>query len=264
MLDPAVALQVALEVGREAARILLEGWGHAGKIATKASAFDLITEWDTRAEEHITRRLAQLTPDVSVLGEELGERAGADDRAGRWLVDPIDGTVNFAHALPIFAVSIGYERAGRVDAGCVIGPALGYEFSAARGHGAHLNGERLHVSRVDKLADAMLATGFPVDRATSPKNNFREFERMQLAAGAVRRLGAASLDLCFVARGWLDGYWEYKLKPWDLAAGAVIVEEAGGRMSALDGGPFSASSGEAIATNGRIHDEVIATLAPFR
>jgi myo-inositol-1(or 4)-monophosphatase len=262
--QPKDALAIALTVGREAAKILHDGWGHAGKIGHKESAFDLITEWDTRAEEHIARRLAELAPGVTMLGEEGGERAGAAEAEGRWLVDPIDGTVNFAHALPIFAVSIGYEIADVVHAGVVIAPALGWEFTAARGGGSFMNGERLTVSTTASLAHAMLATGFPVDRAVSPKNNFREFDRMQLVAGAVRRLGAASLDLCFVARGWLDGYWEYKLKPWDLAAGSLVVEEAGGRVTALDGGRFVASSGETIATNGRIHDEVVATLSDFR
>jgi myo-inositol-1(or 4)-monophosphatase len=258
----AEAQGVAVMVAREAAAILREGWGRAGRAGTKASAFDLVTEWDTRAEAHIARRLGALAPGAGLVAEEGARRDAGPD--GVWLVDPLDGTVNFAHGLPIFAVSIAREVGGVVDAGVVIAPALGWEFAAERGGGATLNGERLRVSDAASLDAAMLATGFPVDRATSARNNFDAFARLQLSAGAVRRLGAASLDLCFVARGWLDGYWEYKLKPWDLAAGALIVEEAGGRVTALDGGRFDPWSGEAIATNGRFHGELVAELAPYR
>lgn len=258
---PVAARDIALAVGREAAALLQRGWGHAGRIDRKVNAWDLVTEWDTRVEQLVAERLARATPGVPLLGEEGGVRAGS--APARWLVDPVDGTVNFAHGFPLFSISIGYEREGRLEAGVVMAPALGWEFAAARGAGATLSGERLEVSSVTELERAMLVTGFPVDRAVSPRNNFKEFEHFQLKAGAVRRLGSASLDLCFVARGWIDGYWEYKLKPWDLAAGALIVEEAGGRVTGIRGEPFDVDRGECVASNGRIHDQIVAELRGF-
>jgi myo-inositol-1(or 4)-monophosphatase len=258
MLDAARARDIALEVGALAARELLVGWENAGPVRTKGYDTDLVTEWDTRIEALIDRELGARAPGVAILGEELG---GTGSRSGeRWLVDPVDGTVNFAHGLPIFGISIAFEREGEPQAGVVIAPALGWTWAAARGQGATRNGVPIRVSAATRLADTMLTTGFPYDRKQSPRNNFDAWSHLQLVAGAVRRLGAASLDLCFVACGWLDGYWEMKLKPWDLSAGAVIVEEAGGRVTGLSGGPFISESGEIVATNGRIHDALLAEL----
>jgi myo-inositol-1(or 4)-monophosphatase len=162
--------------------------------------------------------------------------------------------------LPLFAISIGYQERGDDLAGVVIAPALGWTFAAARGEGATRNGAPLRVSAIETLERAMVATGFPYDRQVSSRNNFTAWDHLQRVSGAVRRLGAASLDLCFVASGWLDAYWEFKLKPWDLAAGAAIVSEAGGRVTALDGGRFVAESGEILASNGALHDAMIAEL----
>src|SRR5262249_49343437 len=166
------------------------------------------------------------SPGEAILGEELGGRAAPE---GTWIVDPVDGTVNFAHGLPLFSVSIAYEAGGAGLAGVVVAPALGWTFAAAQGRGA--GGDRAAappaVPARGTLAEPMVVTGFPYDRHVSPRNNFAAWEHLQRVAGAVRRLGAASLDLCFVAAGWLDAYWEFKLKPWDLAAGAVIATEAG-------------------------------------
>lgn len=256
------ARDIALAVAREAAVVVREGWGNVHEIRSKTTDLDLVTEWDTRVEALIVERLRALAPHVKVLGEEEGEHAAAAGSAHeRWLVDPIDGTVNFVHGLPLFAVSIAYEADGVVWAGATIAPALGWEFCAARGAGATLNGEPVRVSAQPELARALLATGFPYDRAVSPDNNFREFFHLQRTAGAVRRLGAASLDLCFVACGWLDGYWEHKLKPWDLAAGVVLVEEAGGRVTGMRGGPLSLEAGHVAASNGKIHDDLLRELA---
>lgn len=258
-LDPVRARDVALEAGRAAAALLQSAWGHVTTVEHKSSPEDLVTEWDGRVEQLVMEHLAARAPGVPLLGEEGGERGGAAD-VGRWLVDPIDGTTNFAHGFPIFSVSIAYEIDGRIDAGVVIAPVLGWEFVAARGAGATLGGAPLCVSRCASLAEAILATGFPTDRKVSPRNNFREFEHFQRVAGAVRRCGAASLDLAFVAAGWFDGYWEYKLSAWDLAAGALLIEEAGGRVTSLTGGPFVAASGEAVASNGLIHDRILEEL----
>jgi len=261
VIAPADALAVARTVAGEAAALLRGAIDHVGTVRTKSSLRDLVTEWDTRSEELVRRRLDQLAPGVPILGEEGGGRVASGQGGTLWLVDPIDGTVNFAHGLPLWAVTIALEQDGQPVAGVVVAPALGWEFHAVSGGGAFLGERRLHVSAVTALDQAMLATGFPYDRATSPRNNFAEWQHMQRRAGACRRLGAASLDLCMVARGWLDGYWETRLQPWDLAAGALMVVEAGGRVTAPDGGPFVAASGDAVASNGAIHVDILAELA---
>lgn len=266
--DARAALDIARQVAAEASLFLRGAAGNVGRIDTKTSAQDLVTEWDRRTEDLIRARLQALTPAVPLLGEEGGawapdvESVPADPgRADRWLIDPIDGTVNFAHGLPLFAVSIALERRGRPLAGAVYAPALGWELYGHRGGGAFMNGARMAVSQVPSLPRAMLATGFPYDRATNPDNNFDRWQHFQRCAGACRRLGSAALDLSLVARGSFDGYWERQLKPWDIAAGIVLVEEAGGRVSSFSGGPVSLSSGEAVASNGIIHDAILAELA---
>jgi myo-inositol-1(or 4)-monophosphatase len=262
--DGVPARDLALDVGARAAALLAGAQDDVGTVRHKGNLdTDWVTAWDERVERLIVDGLRAGAPGTTILGEEGGEAAGEPGR-GRWLVDPIDGTVNFAHGLPVFGVSIGYEVGGQVQAGVVLAPALGWTFAAARGQGATMNGRRLAVSRVGHLRGAMLVTGFPADRLTNPDNNYREWAHFQDVAGAVRRFGAACLDLCMVARGWLDGYWEGRLHAWDLAAGSLIVEEAGGRISSLDGGPFLVDAGEIVATNGRIHDEVVAELASAR
>jgi myo-inositol-1(or 4)-monophosphatase len=254
-LSPVAARDIAVDVGTRAGELLKRGWGHAGEVRNKGLATDLVTEWDTRLEELIKRELAVLAPGVPVLGEELGLSA-PDAGDGMWVVDPVDGTVNFAHALPLFGISIAYEIDGVAQAGVVVAPALGWTFAAARGHGATMNGAPISVSQTDVLQRAMVVTGFAYDTAFTARNNMEAWAHMHRVAGGVRRLGAASLDLCFVACGWMDGYWEFNLRAWDLAAGALVVEEAGGKVTALDGGPFRSASGEVLATNGKIHDEL--------
>jgi myo-inositol-1(or 4)-monophosphatase len=252
-------LEIALTAGREAAALLRRAEGNVGRIESKSNLRDLVTEWDTRAEDLIRRRLDELAPGVPILGEEGGE--SGDASADRWwLVDPIDGTVNFSHGLPLYSISIAFERGGAIEAAVVIAPALGWEFRAEIGGGAFLGDRRLAVSTIDSLEQAMLVTGFPYDRATT-RHNFAEWEHFQIHAGACRRLGAASLDLCMVGAGWIDGYWETRLSAWDLAAGSLIVSEAGGRVTGITGGAFDPRSGAAIASNGAIHGELLAGLA---
>ncbi len=259
--DAAEALDIARAVAGEA-RELLRG-ASARDIRTKSTFKDLVTEWDTRAEELIVDRLSARTPAVPILGEEGGAVGkGAADRSGdRWVVDPIDGTVNFAHGLPWFGICISLERRGEPIAGVVAAPGLGWEFYGSAGGGAFKDGERLQVSETGDLGQSLLCTGFPYDRATAKDNNFAEWEHFQRKAGACRRFGAASLDLCLVAWGRFDGYWERRLQSWDLSAGALFVREAGGHVTSLTGGGFATDSGEALASNGRIHGQMVDELA---
>lgn len=260
----AAALAAADAAGAEVAR------ARPTRITTKGHPGDLVTELDVASEQTIRAILAARAPGVPIVGEE----GGADPDAGasdlRWLVDPIDGTVNFAHGLPLWAISIGLEDPAGPVLGVVVAPALGWWFWAARGAGAWMTGagatepERLAVSACDSLERALLVTGFPYDRATNPDNNFAEWDHFQRVAGACRRTGCASLDLCCVARGWFDGYWERGLRAWDLAAGAVIVAEAGGVVTDTRGGRFEADSGEVVAAAGGIHDALIRHLAQVR
>ena len=249
-------LAIARRVAAEAADLLRGATGRVGQVRTKTTFKDLVTEWDTRCDELIARRLAELTPDIPRLAEESGASAAAPSEL-QWVIDPIDGTVNFAHGIPFYAVCISLERRGVPICGVVRAPALGWELYAERGGGAFVDGVPMRVSTEARLDRAVLATGFPYDRAS----NFREWEHMQRTAGACRRFGCASLDLAMVARGMFDGYWEAALQPWDVSAGALLVEEAGGRVTGLTGGAFVSSSGQAVASNGAIHDQIVDGLA---
>lgn len=259
------ALAVARRVIGEAAALLREGHTAGARVEPvqfKATIRDPVTDWDTRIEDLLRERLARLSPGVPIVGEERGASGGASTL--RWLIDPIDGTVNFCHGLPLYGITASLEEAGRPVVGVIAAPALGWELWGRRGGGAFDEaGRRLAVSAVSELERAMLATGFPYDRATSRKN-FAEWEHLQIVAGACRRLGAASLDMAMVARGWLDGYWEADIEAWDLSAGALLVEEAGGRVTDLTGDPFVSDTGRALATNGAIHTVMLEQLALVR
>jgi len=264
------ALEGALTIAAEAGRILLEGFGASAAapllgrrqaFAEKGTDIDLVTEFDRRAEAHIIARLGALFPGDTVLAEEGGGSAAPGGAGGRWLIDPIDGTTNFSHGLPLFCVSMGRERGGRIELGVVHAPALGLTFAARRGGGARCNGAPISVSTTATLGRALCATGFPYDRHTTYENNFEQFVAFQRRAQGVRRLGSAALDLCFVAAGTYDAYWEMKLKPWDMAAGTLLVEEAGGRVSGWRGEPLSPDGSAAVASNGVLHAAMLEVLA---
>lgn len=261
--DRGELLETARVAVREASKLLAHA--RPERITGKSNPRDLITEWDLRSEQRIREVLAERAPGIPVLGEEGGQDDATGGGTLRWLVDPIDGTVNFAHGLPIWSVVVALEDAGQTTVGVVAAPALGWWFEADAGGGARDgHGAALAVSHVARLDQALLTTGFPYDRATHPMNNFAEWEHLQRRAGACRRLGSAALDLCVVACGWLDGYWERRVKPWDIAAGALIVREAGGTVTDTAGGPFDPHTGDVAASNGGIHEELIAELGRVR
>jgi myo-inositol-1(or 4)-monophosphatase len=263
--DPlADTLRVAQEVAREAGQILLEGWGTRPTVGFKSEDINLVTEYDKRSEALIVERLARAFPEDRVIAEEGTTAGEARPGARIWYVDPLDGTTNFAHGLPLFSVSLGLWMDGRAVAGVVEAPAVGWSFAGTVQNGewpggSTFNGRPIAPSTTDRLGGALLVTGFPYER-NPVQNNLAEWAAFTAAAQGTRRLGSAALDLCFVACGWLDGYWERALHPWDLVAGAAIVEGAGGRATELDGSPFIGTTGRVLASNGLIHDQMIRVL----
>ncbi len=222
----------------------------------KKGAIDLVTEVDLEVERMFRALVAERFPDHHVLAEEMG--GGLAVPPGPcWVFDPIDGTTNYAHGLPIFCASLALELDGRAEVAAVYDPTRDELFAAERGRGAFLNGRPIRVSSTAKLVDAMLVTGFPYDVHQRVDEIVGLFAAFVGEARAVRRLGSAALDLCYVAAGRLDGFWERDLKPWDIAAGALLVAEAGGRVTKMDGSPFSSRGGEVLATNGRIHEAML-------
>ncbi len=255
------ALAVAREVAAEAGRLLLEGFRTGAHVKKKGSAIDLVTEWDLRSERLVRDRLAAAFPDHRIVAEE-GEAQGTGSRV--WYVDPLDGTTNFAHGHPIFCVSIALWDGPTPVVGVVLAPALGVTWWASRGGGAFRNGVRCQVSSCPALGEALCATGFPYDRWTNPDDNLRELAAFVKQVQGVRRCGSAAIDLCLVADGTYDVYWEQRLSPWDLCAGATMVLEAGGTLSDYDGGPADPRTGRLLATNGGLHDAALSVLRTAR
>jgi myo-inositol-1(or 4)-monophosphatase len=245
-------------IAREAGALLMEYFRRRVKIEYKGEA-DLVTEADRNSEALIIRRVREQFPTHAVLGEESGSitATAASDAGYRWYVDPLDGTTNFAHGFPVFCVSLGIERlnaegkAHRV-AGVVYDPTRDELFSAELGRGAFLNGAKINVSTTANLKDCLLATGFPSQKRHENPNIYF-YHQITLKTHGVRRAGSAALDLCYVASGRYDGFWEFNLNSWDTAAGALIAQEAGGKVTNYAGGPFDIASRQVLATNGLIH-----------
>ena len=251
-MDP---LAFVTALARDAGALLLERLDAPRTVALKG-ARDLVTDADRASEALIVARIRAAFPQAAILGEEGGAYGG--DARERFIVDPLDGTTNYAHRYPLFCVSIAYEREGIVEAGAIDAPALRMSFAAARGCGATRNGEPLRVSATASLDDALVCTGFkPADYA----RNGAHFAAMSRAAGAVRRDGSAALDLAFVAAGVFDAFWEWDLAPWDVAAGALIVREAGGTVSAIDGSTFRLDGRSIAASNAHLQRTLCAVLA---
>jgi myo-inositol-1(or 4)-monophosphatase len=254
---PESFLPAMATIAREAGALLVEYFHQGLKIEYKGDA-DLVTAADRASEALIRERLAKQFPSHDVLGEEQG----LNDRGSeyRWYVDPLDGTTNFAHGYPVFCVSMALEHrlgtGGKRVAGVVYDPTRDEMFAAEHGKGAHLNGKPIHVSKTAQLKECLVATGFPSHkRHKNPNIHF--YHQITLRTHGVRRAGSAALDLCCVASGRFDGFWEFNLNPWDTAAGVLIVEEAGGRVSRFDGSSFLLDSRETLASNRIVHDALL-------
>lgn len=253
-------LAFATTIARQAGQLLKEGLDRPREIRYKG-AIDLVTEMDVAAEKVIVDAIRAAYPDHAILAEESGVTEGA---AGyRWVVDPLDGTTNYAHGLPLFCVSIGLEKDGEPLLGVIYAPMLDELYAAEVGKGASLNGKPIKVSAIETLERSVLVTGFPPE-VREKATNLAAFTSFITRSQAVRRLGSAAIDMAWVAAGRFDGFWEPRLAPWDMCAGCVIIREAGGVVSGYDGGPFSIYGKEVLATNGRVHDEMIGVLAGFK
>jgi len=255
------AVSQARRIAEDAATVTLEGC-RAGGAVHKKGAIDLVTEWDLRSEELIRERLAAAYPDHAIVGEEKDDVEGEGDRV--WYVDPLDGTTNFAHGHPFFCVSMALHEGAEGLVGVVVAPALKVSWQAGRGLGAFRNGEPCRVTATSTLDDALGATGFPYDRRVADDDNLAEYRAFMKVSQGLRRCGSAAIDLALVADGTYDFYWEQRLQPWDMCAGAVLVTEAGGRLSDYDGSPADPRSGRLVATNGGVHDGVVHVLRRTR
>lgn len=255
-------LNFAIQIAREAGGILIDRLGRALQISHKGD-IDLVTEADLASEKLLIERIKSHYPRHGILAEESGASEGIGALQGegewRWIIDPLDGTTNYAHGYPCFCVSIGVQRAGRIEIGVVYDPTRDELFAAERGRGAVMNERRIHVSEVEDLNRAMLCTGFPYNVRERP-DFARDFTKFTLSAQAVRRDGSAALDLAYVACGRFDGFWEEGLNPWDVSAGLLLVEEAGGRTTDFLGRKLDIHTPKVIASNGLVHEAMIRVL----
>ena len=247
--------QTAIQAARQSGTILQDYAQKGFTIHSKGEAINLVTEADLQSEKAIIQTIRQAFPDHQILSEEEGAQE-SPPHAIKWIIDPLDGTVNFAHGFPMYNVSVGIEYNGTCVIGVTYDPTRDELFLGQQGRGATLNGNPIHVSEAPTLEQALLVTGFAYDVHTATDNNLKEFCAFTVRAGGMRRTGTAAIDLCYIACGRLDGFWELQLKPWDTAAGKVIVEEAGGKITNYKGEPYSIYDTTTLATNGLIHDEM--------
>jgi myo-inositol-1(or 4)-monophosphatase len=246
-------LRFAIETARLAGDILKKGLRRKRNVSRKGKV-DLVTETDLKSERFITERIRENFPSHSILAEEGSDKETAS--AYQWIIDPLDGTTNYAHGYPAFCVSIGLEVDGEMMVGAIYDPVHDDSFYASRGGGAFMNRKRISVTAEKKLSDSLLATGFPYDIRESKIDNLANFARLYKASRGIRRGGSAALDLCYLACGRFDGFWELKLHPWDTAAGIVIVQEAGGRVTDFKNRKYSIYGEEILASNGKIHEQL--------
>jgi myo-inositol-1(or 4)-monophosphatase len=258
--SPVQLRDAAIEFAREAGAIVLEGHGreHAPE---RKGRIDLVTEYDRRSEARLLERIGARFPGHAVLAEESGAHASPAGSGVRWILDPLDGTTNFAHNYPFFGVSVGAEVDGAMAAGAVYDPVRDEMFAAARGAGATLNGRAIAVTACARIEDALLVTGFPYDVREHPERHLPLFQDFLVRAQGVRRDGSAALNLCYLAMGRFDGFWEGNLSPWDVAAGSLIVREAGGRITDYAGGPFRLEGRQVCAAGAALHARLLEVIA---
>lgn len=256
-MDLAPIIRIGTRAAYKAGRILNSHFGKITRISKKGD-IDLVTEADTASEATIIATIKKDFPDHSIQAEESGLHQGSAN--GHWIIDPLDGTTNFAHRLGIYCVSIAFALDGHLLAGIVLDPVNGELFTAQKGGGALLNNNPIHVTATAVLQESLLATGFPYDIRQKTQIVLPRLQRFLMEAQGIRRLGAAALDLCYVACGRMDGFWEEDLKPWDMAAGALIVQEAGGRVTDFQDRSYYLEQTTILASNGSIHTEMISLL----
>jgi len=247
-----------IQISKEAGEIIREGFNKNVKIAYKSNEKDLVTEVDKLSEKHITDFIKAKYPSHGILAEESGNIKEGEEYL--WVIDPLDGTVNFAHGLPVFSISIGLRKNKQTIAGIVYDIMQNIIYSAEKGKGAYADSKKIHVTENKNLGHALLVTGFPYSIASNPDNALGKFTSLTMAARGIRRLGSAAIDLCYVAKGVFDGFWEVFLNPWDMCAGKLIVEEAGGFVTDFEGNEMDIYSKKILATNGKIHQSMIEIL----
>ncbi|MBI78900.1 MAG: inositol monophosphatase [Gammaproteobacteria bacterium] len=252
-------LNNATFIAKEAGSILLEGYGNPGTISHKGIS-DIVTHYDKKSEDLIIEFIKNKYPDHSITAEESGILNGTKDNRYHWLIDPLDGTTNFAHSFPFFAVSICLLDQNKPLLGVVYDPLRDELFSSISGKPSTLNNRPIKVSKTKSLQDSLIGTGFPYDMNTNLSNNLKEFGSIMYESQGVRRAGAAALDLCYTACGRLDGFWEFELQPWDMAAGALIVTNSGGQVTNTNGDPNWFPGISILASNGLIHQEILANI----
>ena len=253
-------LDVAIQAAMEAGRLLRNSVGKVKSIETKkGNVRDLVSEIDRASEATIIGIIRQRYPDHGFLAEESGGSDHATEY--KWVIDPLDGTINFLHGVPVFCVTIALEHRGEIIVGVTYDPNHDELFTAEKGSGAYINGKRLYVSQTGKLINSLLVTGFPYDIARNPDHAVERFVSFLMEGRGVRRLGSAALDLAYIATGRFDGYWEVSLNPWDMAAGILLVHEAGGKVTDFSGGQASIYKRQIAASNGIIHDAMLQVLA---
>ena len=251
-------LQIVEMIARQAGAVLMKGYGNVRHIQQKG-VIDLVTEFDRRSEDVIVSALQDKFPDHAILAEESGPNRTVSEY--QWVIDPLDGTTNFAHGIPVFSVTIALLMNNSPIVGVAYDPLRDEMFSAELGQGATLNNHPIHVSSQTDLGQAVISTGFPYDLRTNPRNNLAQFVQFQLRTQAVRHLGSAALDCAWTAMGRLDGYWEFGVKPWDIGAGALIVREAGGRVTSVDRNDDFLSNDSILVSNSLLHEQMLRVLS---
>lgn len=250
-------LQLTEAIARQAGSVLREGYGNVRHIQQKG-VIDLVTEFDKRSEEVILSAIQREFPDHAILAEESGRNEITSDY--QWVIDPLDGTTNFAHGIPIFSVTLGLFKDDSPIVGVTYDPLRDEMFSAKSGQGATLNNQPIYVSDRANLGQAVISTGFPYDLRTNPRNNLAQFVQFQLRTQAVRHLASAALDCAWTAMGRLDGYWEFGVQPWDIGAGILLVREAGGQVTPIDGDDNFLSNDSILVSNGLLHEQMFRIL----